>query len=112
MSVIAILMQGLVRLREIGWTQGAYARHANGRMYRFDWRKEGDPGPASFSAQGAICGNDVLDMMHARDRLWRTLGARQAGFCSMAAWNDAPERTRAEVVALYEEAIRAVEATA
>ena len=79
---------------------------ADGKMFRFDWDR-GQPAVA-YSANGAIGGNDVVDMMKARVRLWEALGDGQAGYSNLSDWNDAPERTRAEVVALYEAAIESM----
>ena len=103
MSVLQVLFQGRTRVAEIGWTQGAHARNGDGKPHRFDWK--GQPLAASYSAQGGVAGNDVLDMMHARIRLWDALGERQLGYGNLADWNDDPARTQAEVVELYEAAI-------
>lgn len=103
-SAIGILHVALGRLRVHGWCQGAHARDAKGKPARFDG--VGAHGkPENYSAYGALGGHDVVDMLRAREALWRHLGARQIGFGSLIEWNDAPERTQAEVVTLYQDTI-------
>ena len=101
--IIDLLIVGLDRLR-FGWCQGAHARDCNGRIARFDGiGVHGEP--VSFSSYGALGGHNVIDMMRARDALWKCLGARGVGFGSLNEWNDAPGRTQDEVIALYQDTI-------
>ena len=104
-AVANLLSTGLDRLRTRGWCQNAHARDAKGKPARFDGYGTAHGAPVSYSAYGAVGGHDVLDMVRAREALWKRLGARQVGFGSLADWNDAQERTQGEVVALYQDTI-------
>jgi hypothetical protein len=92
----------LVAMRELlakpeAWTQGAYARDASGRY-------------VSLVSQEASCwciGGALLKcsrMGGNYDEVLFKLGGIFAGD-SISAWNDAPERTHADVLALLDRAI-------
>lgn len=106
MTTLEILRAGRARI-ERGWCQGAFARDANGhdvlsrspraRAWCTSGAVEFDSRPMSagaFAAHVALCAALPAD--------WIEDGA--------ASWNDAPGRTQAEVLALYDAAIAAEEA--
>lgn len=77
------------------WTKGANAKDTKGnRVSAFD------PDAACFCAWGAIrlCfNNDVTQIWILRDKI-------EQKFCfHLTSWNDAPERTHAEVIAVLKE---------
>lgn len=76
---------------EGAWTQGHFARRADGA--KTGWTEED---ASCFCVSGAI-----KRVAPASWEAWNKFDAycRQRGFAHMATWNDAPERTQAEVVA-------------
>lgn len=75
------------------WTQGTFARDTSGDRCAFN-----DPNASCFCAAGAIYRS--ASSFFIADPLIDRLGAwaRKRGFRHLAAWNDAPGRTQAEVV--------------
>ncbi len=83
------------------WTKRAYRKDAAGNMC--------EPEQAVCRcAEGALCDSDGTD-----DEWWRAYDVfRDAiGLDSIALWNDAPERTHADVLAAFDRAIALAEAT-
>jgi hypothetical protein len=79
----------------VRWCQGAIARDAAGKSSE-TW----NPRAVAWCVLGAV--RKVYPQGLAEfQRLAKTLAAR--GFDSVSEWNDAPERTHAEVLALLEE---------
>jgi len=78
-------------LIERGWTQGDFARDGEGNPARIDRYA------ACFCAVGALVAVDAEPEAtpFLRDAL---------GVCSISFWNDAPERTHAEVVEAFRRA--------
>lgn len=79
------------------WLQGALAKMANG----LEPRRITDPSAVSFCALGALihaAGPHYGDYVAARDCLHRSLGR------SIVDFNNAPERTRVEVVTALRDA--------
>lgn len=82
-------------LVEKGWTQGAHSVYKDGKV--------------CYCTIGAIdeaAGEDVLCGAYrdARDHVMRIIEA-DTGFVHIAWWNDAPDRTQAGVVAMFDKAI-------
>lgn len=83
------------------WTQGVFARNAKGVVVGFR-----DDSATCFCAAGAIyrsaksnaLGDPAINLLNT----W----ARRRHFEHLAKWNDAPERTQAEVVAALRQAAR------
>lgn len=84
-----------------GWTQGQYARDIEGFMV-----PETSPLAVCFCADGALFrarsaeDADFEALTRAEDALLKAAGVQ-----NIVHWNDAPERTQAEVVALFDAAI-------
>lgn len=89
---------------EKAWTKGWFAKDERGRDVYAD-----DPGAVCFCAMGAIdraaeeCGG--VDDVPALNMLVRALGGT-----AIDLFNDAPERTHAEVLAAFDKAIASSEA--
>ncbi|MGD9890972.1 MAG: hypothetical protein AB7R89_28275 [Dehalococcoidia bacterium] len=102
----------LRRARELiatGWAQGWYARSINGRRARVS-----SPKATSFCILGAIslASDEVSPAGY--DLYIRTV-TQVGGFVSdrdVAGWNDAPERTQADVLALLDSLIEDAEVAA
>ncbi len=96
----ARILQGAAVLIQRGWTQQASARDrsgnkVNGASYTaFQW----DAGEAIFQAAGTTEAAVVRPAFQAMTRV--------NGSPDLVGWNDAPERTKAEVVAAFLEAAR------
>lgn len=103
----------LIRARgriEKGWCQGAYAKNADG-----DGVGATDPDATSFCIRGAILAVGPLDysvrspayglLENVVDRI------SQSPCDSLAGYNDAPERTQAEVLAVFDAAIALADPT-
>ena len=81
-----------------GWCQGAFAMNAANQPTTWSnpkavaWCFEG----ALLAATGAT---EITPLLTRASAIARRLG----GFGAMVVWNDAPERTQAEVVALMEQ---------
>lgn len=92
-GVVALLMAARETLVVHGWTQGAY-RKGN-----------------AFCAVGALAFNDYSasgdTVEKAKGILAKTLMVREGWALSVSSWNDTPERTKEEVLALFDEAIAA-----
>lgn len=87
------------------WTQGKYARDAEG--HALDHSKDGFAGAVCYCAVGALwaaAGSfDEAAVSRVRDA---------AGTHILHPWNDDPERTHPEVMAAFDRAIAAAEASA
>jgi hypothetical protein len=97
-SPVADKLREARALIERGWTQKVGARDSGGTPV---WG--GEKAAVSWCAVGAIC----------------TVGAKMApfrqannlnGWGGISVWNDAPERTQAEVLAAFDKAIELAEA--
>lgn len=110
MNTIDILIGARARVAR-GWTQGAYARDAQGRELSCSWH----PDTECMCAVGAIlasrgraseaCAVDallasILDQIPFQSDLPMTRIIR---------WNDAPSRTQADVLAAFDRAIAALQ---
>jgi hypothetical protein len=87
-------------LIETGWCRGSSARDAKGLVTPFGGEKA-----VSFCASGALVHLSYCMTKAFRDAsaaLHKAVGA----FGSLAYWNDAPERTKEEVLAAYDRAIQ------
>jgi hypothetical protein len=84
-----------------GWCQGALARTIAGGTVPTD-----SPGAASWCMVGAIehCSNDALPLSIETNA--RRLIMSALDICSIPAWNDHPGRTKAEVLAAFDKAIK------
>ncbi len=82
------------------WTQGEYARNKRGGCV-----DENSPSAACWCIVGAI-GSVSMEQQHAA---WGPLIAAIGGPANLHIpnWNDAPERTHAEVLAAFDRAIAA-----
>ena len=79
------------------WAKGWYAFAANG-----DRRWAGEAGAERFCCIGAI-GREVDDVQRYEEAM---TAIRDAAPCeNVARWNDAPERTHAEVMAAFDKAL-------
>lgn len=81
-----------------GWTQGVYARDANDRYTPY-----GGPNACKFCASGAVAHVTDIFLQSFEDAL--TLLKRAIDGKAVVPWNDASERTQAEVVAAFDRAI-------
>ena len=98
LSTTQILIEGR-RVVERGWCQRASARNASGIPCEWD-----EPAACQWCSTGAML--HVVSMF-----VWEHAGAlnflRQAiGQHSIVGWNDAPERTKEEVLAAFDRAIQ------
>jgi hypothetical protein len=100
-TVLDVLREARRLLAEVGWTQGAMGRDANGtRLYLWD---EGEPTPVCYCLAGAISVASGGPRTTAyRDARRALLGFLRYG---LAVWNDAPSRTREDVLALLDRVI-------
>ena len=96
----------LVNARELiskpeAWTKRSYARSAGG-----DPVVPYSPKAACWCVSGAISisGRDITVRWAARDAI---LFAAGTSVMDVPTWNDAPERTHAEVLAVFDKAIEA-----
>jgi hypothetical protein len=87
---------------EGAWTQGTWARKASGSLTSAHFEDA-----VCFCARGAIVRAGNFPLTAELPRLNDLAGFRNAA--EMARWNDAPERTQAEVVAKLREAAMARE---
>ena len=81
-----------------GWTQGANARNAAGGV-TLAWAEEA----VCWDTMGAVACRD--DDWTTAEPAWAALRAAVGGETWVAEWNDAPGRTREDVLALYDRAI-------
>jgi hypothetical protein len=99
-SVVEVLTKARALVAQ-GHCKGAAARAANGRPVRVN-----EPGACSWCALGAMWASESWEHVeNAKDTLRSVLGVRSIG--SIGRWNDAPERTQAEVVDAFDRAIAA-----
>lgn len=84
------------------WTQGAYARDARGYPIGV-----GHSDAVCFCATGAIARGAPDPEARALAQMGVRIGRRPVE--GLAAWNDAPERTHAEVLAAFDSAIKRLE---
>lgn len=87
-----------------GWTQGAWARDRHGAKVS----------GASLTAVCWCAGDAIFTAAKQLNGDLKLVGAackvlRQHIGCDIASWNDAPERTQAEVVAALRDAARSVQ---
>jgi hypothetical protein len=98
---------------ELGWSQGADARDAEGAPARScagdarAWSILGALIAASGSAPGAVYGRPVEAIARAAIAL-----GQAADTGSLQEWNDAPGRTQAEVLAVFDSALLSLAPTA
>lgn len=98
-----VLIRGRARL-EKGWCQGASARDENGYTVGANL-----PVATSFCIFGALTYEDRYDgTLDARQLVREVLGAK-LGDGAIATYNDAPGRTKEEVLALVDKAIALAE---
>lgn len=88
----SILRQGRARV-ERGWCQNHYEQHR--RWYEFGKPK------ASYCLLGAINEDEdaIIPLLHA-------IGLPFGDFEDLWEWNDAPERTKEEVLAVFDAALK------
>jgi hypothetical protein len=103
MSAKAVLLRA-AELVEKGWTQGAYARDANGQVVTTS-----SPNAVTFCASGAVFRADYdLNAGGARSDTFDAFAAlygKDTGISdALAQWNDQPGRTVAEVAARFRKA--------
>jgi hypothetical protein len=101
-SAVAGKLREARALIERGWCKEAYARGTSGRKVNSQGRSA-----VCFCAVGAInrVGKYGWDFSPERDLLKRVVGYDPID------WNDAPERTQAEVLAAFDKAIELAEAS-
>lgn len=96
-------------LAEVGWTQHESARNAAGRVVYFN-----DPSVTCFCISGAMAKSSGMHMawneFEGWDLLRRVLIKNPVGPFDPIDWNDAPGRTKAEVLDLFDRAIALAEA--
>lgn len=97
-DVREVLLGAADLLERTGWTQGSWARNAHGIAVL---PSAGDA--VRFCALGALARtrSESTDWWAMIDALHEYVAG--ADYCSIGRWNDAPERTQAEVVAKLRE---------
>ena len=85
------------------WTRGTNARNASGRSVPFD-----SPSAVCFCAYGAVLRASGGEIVLACQRLWEALPAGWPDIFPL--YNDYPDTTYADVLALFDRAIAAEEA--
>lgn len=110
MTALAILKEARTLIDEKGWTQRASARDPYGNNVGATNRHA-----VCFCSLGALHraavelhgpSADMAEIKHAIDRLQRSL---PQGFTAVSLWNDRSERTKAEVLAVFDKAIASAE---
>jgi hypothetical protein len=101
MSAVADKLRKAKALIERGWTQGAFARRANGRVIGYE-----SDDASCFCIAGALM--RVTPLISDFERLCHPL-TRATGSPRLDHWNDAPGRTQAEVLAAFDKAIELAE---
>ena len=96
-EVTELLTEARARIAR-GWTQGASARDVTGSVTRA-WAEEA----VCWCAMGAVACRD--DDWTTAEPAWAALRAAVGGETWVSEWNDAPGRTQADVLALYDRAI-------
>jgi hypothetical protein len=99
-TTLQILEESLVLVTD-GWTQGEWAKDANGKGLVYD-----NPKATCFCAEGAILRSGAsedssIPQEDAQERLKEAIVSTE----SIADWNDAPERTQEEVIVAFSRAI-------
>ena len=98
-TTLDILVAARAKIAQ-GWCQGAYAKDAKGEA-----TESLSPDAERWCSAGAITAstgaNDFFAREAARDAFVKAIDAG-----NLALWNDAPGRTQAEVLAVFDEAIR------
>ena len=108
--VVNLLVRAHNLLVTKGWTQGCNARTAIGRASLAQ-----SPDAASFCAVGSIAAADWRRGSETFEMAMRLFGVTICGSNSIdtiTLWNDAPERTKREVLAAFRAAISAARAAA
>jgi hypothetical protein len=98
---VLIAARGLIAK---GWTQGSFARASDGVGTSFN-----DHDACSWCSLGALMAATpvAFDRGIAMSCLRDAIGRDANGRGSIQLWNDAPERTQAEVLAAFDKAIEA-----
>lgn len=107
-TAVEILHEAREILVEKGWTQGCVARDARGKICDV-----GSRAAVCFCAMGAISKVAAFDdplrpAKQAIIALRRAIGLTRS-LQGVGAWNDAPERTKEEVIAAFDKAIEELE---
>lgn len=107
MTTLEVLERGLERVKR-GWTQGMFAANEAGQPCH-----TGLGGATAWCASGAVQTASLHEWRAALDALERHVpaGASNQGDV-LVYYNDAPERTQADIIALFERAIAAEKARA
>lgn len=97
-EVIRLLDAAKALLIEKGWAQGFYARDAAGEVVSVE-----DPTACSFCAMGALV---YVTQEASRETSRSAFNAMERAVSdgNIARYNDAPERTKEEVLALFDKA--------
>lgn len=102
MSAVAEKLREARALVERGWTQEAYARNASGDDLEDVDGEFDDTEPVCWCMAGAMMKAGLED--EADKFVLDAIGERY-----IPEWNDAPERTQAEVLAAFDKAIELAE---
>lgn len=100
-TVREVLHRAADLLEEFGWCQGYFAEDSAG-----EWVEEDDAAAVAFCASGALL-RAMADLNAPYMRSTNELLKTPPGFSHTPEWNDAPGRTKAEVVACLREAAEA-----
>lgn len=95
-----VLVEGRGRV-EKGWTKGAYARDATGVSVN-----ERSPKAVAWCASGAIRSVIRNDVAHAARLALESVVDYQGSWAPLVGFNDDEATTQADVLALYDRAIR------
>jgi hypothetical protein len=99
-SAVADKLREARALTESGWTQEAFARDAKGRVERCESDKA-----TCFCVAGALMRTmGIVGFERGAEYVRKAIGRYR-----IDQWNDAPERTQAEVLAAFDKAIALVE---
>ena len=103
---ISEILKKARKLVEKGWTQGAYAKDGNGRILFFDDKKAVKFCP--LGAIGRVTGSLYnAEAVGARYAVIDSIEGGMLGF-DIASWNDDKKRTKRQVLAAFDRAIKAV----
>ena len=107
-TLLETLKEGRKRVKA-GWTQGTCARNAKGTpVLSYDFRA------VEWCMSGAVMGRNMAAALHWLGYVIQLemdpikVGALQRRY-PIADWNDAEDRTKEEVVAIFDEAIKRIE---
>lgn len=103
MKPVTVLRRALKYIRK-GWTRGAFARDREGNVCDETSRRA-----VCWCAVGAIQRASPNDWYLARDTVALVEGVLK-GSQALSNYNDAPRRTKAQVIAAFEKAIERVKA--